>query len=431
MLGKMKIITIIEIVVVVILFFLLIIAMHTRRTGKAKLVLSVFLINGVLLCHMGISYCAEGPKITLQGDQVVFLTVEQEYEEPGVVATYRHQDISDQIHVSGEVKNHQIGTYEKKYQYDYQGKQLEVKRTIIIQDTIAPKIKLKGRKQITLYPDETYHEPGYVVEDNVDDDLMEKVKIEKQLIAEDQYKLIYTVSDSSGNQAKVERMVTLSLRSPENENQHSNNGIIYLTFDDGPSLTITPQLLSILKQENIQATFFILNYDTNSEGLVKQIVEDGHTIAIHGYSHDYQQIYQSVDSYLENVTKLQDKIKQTTGVTTTITRFPGGSSNTISRFNPHIMSTLTKEVVKKGFRYYDWNVSSGDAGEAKNKQDVYENVTKELMRNGNNIVLMHDFAKNTKTLEALPDIIRYGKENGYTFEKITEDTPMITHHVNN
>ena len=95
------------------------------------------------------------------------------------------------------------------------------------------------------------------------------------------------------------------------------------------------------------------------------------------------------------------------------------------------MTKLTKEVVKRGFRYYDWNVSSGDAGGARNKDAVYRNVTKNLMRNRKNVVLMHDFSGNNKTLDALRAIIEYGKNNGYIFRPITSDTPMITHPVYN
>ena len=134
---------------------------------------------------------------------------------------------------------------------------------------------------------------------------------------------------------------------------------------------------------------------------------------------------------MENITKLQAKIKNSTGYNSTITRFPGGSSNTVSRYNPGIMTKLTKEVVSRGYKYFDWNVSSGDAGEAKTSQDVYNTVTRGLRKSRANIVLMHDFSGNTKTLNALENIINYGINNGYTFDKITESTPMVTHSVNN
>ena len=134
---------------------------------------------------------------------------------------------------------------------------------------------------------------------------------------------------------------------------------------------------------------------------------------------------------MNNITKLQEKIKKSTGYATKITRFPGGSSNTASKYNPGIMTKLSKEVVSRGYKYFDWNVSSGDAGGAKSSQDVYRNVISGLNLNRANVVLMHDFSGNTKTVNALADIIDYGLKNGYTFSRITDSTPMVTHGVNN
>ena len=135
---------------------------------------------------------------------------------------------------------------------------------------------------------------------------------------------------------------------------------------------------------------------------------------------------------MNNVTKLQKKIATTIGYGPTIIRFPGGSSNTVSKnYNKGIMSRLTKTVIDAGFRYYDWNVSSGDAGGAQNSTQVYNNVVNNLSKSRSNVVLMHDFGGNTKTLNALSDIIDYGLENGYVFKPITADTPMVTHHINN
>ena len=111
-------------------------------------------------------------------------------------------------------------------------------------------------------------------------------------------------------------------------------------------------------------------------------------------------------------------------------RFPGGSSNTVSRhYCKGIMTEFTKEVLSKGFKYYDWNISSGDAGGAKDSKAVYKNVTKNLSKKRGNLVLCHDIHK--KTLEALPDIIKYAKKEGYTFARIDDNTPMYAQHINN
>ena len=213
---------------------------------------------------------------------------------------------------------------------------------------------------------------------------------------------------------------------------NGTKGVIYLTFDDGPSSTITPKILDVLKEKNVKATFFILNYNEEGEKLVKREFSEGHTVAIHGYSHQYSEIYQSVDTYMNNITRLQEKIRNSIGYNATITRFPGGSSNTISKkYCQGIMSTLCRILLERGYTYFDWNVDSDDAGSAKTAENVYNNVTKRLSKERQNVVLMHDFSGNTKTLNALAQIIDYGLQNGYTFSKITEDTPMVTHTPNN
>ena len=216
------------------------------------------------------------------------------------------------------------------------------------------------------------------------------------------------------------------------DKKKSNEGVIWLTFDDGPSANITPKVLDILKKENVKATFFVINYSDSNEHLLKRIVAEGHTIGIHGYSHEYSKIYKSKETFMNNVLTLQDRIFKSTGVKSMYIRFPGGSSNTVSRkYCKGIMTELTKEMLAKGFKYYDWNISSGDAGGAKNAKDVYKNVTKNLSKKRGNMVLMHDFGGNKKGLEALPEIIKYAKKEGYTFAKIDDDTPMYAQHVNN
>ncbi len=234
---------------------------------------------------------------------------------------------------------------------------------------------------------------------------------------------------TTNNNTNTTKNTTSTKSDNKSENKSSKKGVIYLTFDDGPSSTSTPKILDILKEENVKATFFILNYDNDKVNILKREAAEGHSIGIHGYSHDYKQIYKSDDAYMDNLNKLQNKIKDTLGVTSQITRFPGGSSNTISRrYSKGIMSRLTKNIQKAGYKYYDWNVDSDDAGSAKNKTQVYNNVTKGLSKNRSNVVLMHDFSGNSKTIGALKNIIEYGKENGYTFLPITYDSDLTVHH---
>ena len=142
-------------------------------------------------------------------------------------------------------------------------------------------------------------------------------------------------------------------------------------------------------------------------------------------------MYSSVDAYFDDLYSVQDRVKRITGYESKIIRFPGGSSNTISRrYTEGIMSTLTNEVVSRGFKYYDWNLSSGDAaGGHPTAENIKNNVINGLRKDRVNMVLMHDIKPYTR--DALRDIIRYGRENGYAFEKITMETEMIKQRVNN
>ena len=205
-------------------------------------------------------------------------------------------------------------------------------------------------------------------------------------------------------------------------------GTIYLTFDDGPKDGTTNVILDILKEENVKATFFVTNNGPDS--LIKRESDEGHTVALHTSTHNYAVVYASDASFYEDLTNVQNRVKRITGKTSMIIRFPGGSSNTISRkYSPGIMSRLTKSTLERGFKYYDWNISSGDAGGTTEASGVYNNVINALKKERVNMILMHDIKPYTR--DALRQIIKFGKENGYTFEKITMDTPMITQNVNN
>ena len=218
----------------------------------------------------------------------------------------------------------------------------------------------------------------------------------------------------------------------EKQEEENATGIIYLTFDDGPTSDSTPQILDILKDRNIKATFFVLHYDENHEQFIKREKNEGHTIALHGYSHSYSEVYPSADTCLENFRKIKEQVYQTTGIESKIIRFPGGSSNIVSKkYCEGVMTELVTRVIEEGYRYFDWNVDSDDAGHAKTSERVYQNVITGIKPGRSNVVLMHDFAGNHKTIDALNDIITWGLEQGYVFRRITEETPMVTHGVNN
>lgn len=375
------------------------------------------------------------PEITLEGGEEYNQSYSQEFQEPGFTANDVYDgDLSEKV----TVENKQISDTEMQVTYtvtDNSGNTATKVRNVHIVDDVPPVITLNGSETMTIIIGKSYEEKGAKANDEKDGDLTDKIQIEGSVDTskEGNYEITYKVSDTKGNEATKKRtIIVLAEEIKARTGTDGEPGVVYLTFDDGPSSSITPKILDILKKKNVKATFFILNYGSDGEALVKREIAEGHTVGIHGYSHEYSQIYKSVDTYMNNITKLQDKIKASTGYNATITRFPGGSSNTISRnYCKGIMTTLCKEVVSRGYKYFDWNVDSEDAGGAKTSQNVYNNVTKGLSKSRANVVLMHDFSGNTKTLNALESIIDYGIQNGYTFSNITTNTPMVTHKPNN
>lgn len=364
------------------------------------------------------------PIITLKGNSEVTLCPKKEFEEIGYEATDNYDgDITDKVKIT---QSEDSIVYSVT---DQSGNKTEQVRKIIRDDKISPEIKLKGSQNIYLKINTKYEEPGYEAMDNCDDNLTNQVKITDNINSakEGSYQVKYTVSDQSNNQTTVIRNIYVG----EKENQ-VDIGVIYLTFDDGPSKSITPKILDILKEKNVKATFFVINHNNSLNYLIKRAYDEGHTVGLHSYSHDYKQIYSSTINYFEDLNKISNKVESITGEKTNIIRFPGGTSNTISKkYSKGIMTTLTQQVTSRGYRYYDWNVGSGDSGEATTKEDVYNNVVKNLSKKRLNMVLMHDFENNYKTLNALSDIIDYGLKNGYEFKAINNTTPNVTHKPNN
>ena len=244
-------------------------------------------------------------------------------------------------------------------------------------------------------------------------------------------------TETKPNENKATENKTQTNKINENKTDESkttpSNGksIAYLTFDDGPS-SITHSVLDILKKYNVKATFFVINSGNYNKATLQREVNEGHTIGLHAYDHNYAIAYKDDNSYLDGIDKLRAKVKADTGFDSHYIRFPGGSSNTISkRYSKGIMSRITKTAKQRGYKYYDWNVDDDDAGRARTADDCYNNVIKELRPNRSNIVLMHDFGTNKKILEALPRIIEYCQKNGYKMLPIDDNTPEIHHGISN
>lgn len=206
---------------------------------------------------------------------------------------------------------------------------------------------------------------------------------------------------------------------------------IYLTFDDGPSY-LTEGILDILKEENVPATFFVTTRQIDKySNLIIRMREENHTIGLHTSSHVYSYVYSSLENYFNDLNIVRTKVFDITGIKSRIIRLPGGSSNTVSKkYSPGIVTQITNKLTENNFYYYDWNIDSQDASGTLSKESIYQNVVNKI-HSGTNIVLMHDSSSKATTAEALKDIIKYAKANGYTFAKITKSTPAIHHHINN
>lgn len=244
------------------------------------------------------------------------------------------------------------------------------------------------------------------------------------------YKVIYTVTDRSKNKNVYEKTVSVVDTLIQKDKGQSSEKIVYLTFDDGPSAN-TKKILDILDQYHVKATFFVTGTNQKYNYLIKEAHNKGHTIALHTYCHDYQKVYQSVDAYFDDLTKVGDMVKEEIGYVPKFIRFPGGSSNTISRrYCPGIMTKLTQEVKNRGYQYYDWNADSTDA--SGNNVPVSQLVKNATLSNATNInILCHDTDAKGTTVQALPSIIKYYQQKGYQFKGIDENSFTPHQGVNN
>lgn len=368
------------------------------------------------------------PELTLQGEREMIVSGRKLYEEPGYTATDGYDgDLTEKVTVE-EAQEGDVYTLTYRAQ-DQSGNESTAVRTLLIKDIVAPVITLKGEAEEYICLGATFSDAGYAAADDLDGDLTDRVTKSGEVNTQKEgtYTLTYSVADQAGNVGTVQRTVTVY------GNNEGSGKRLYLTFDDGPSSEVTPRVLDILKKHNVKATFFILNYSDANREIVRRAINEGHTIAIHGYSHDYAAIYANDEAFMQNVYKLRDKLKADFGYDARLVRFPGGSSNTVScSYNKGIMTRMAARLEKEGFSYFDWNISSGDAG-GNNiaREKIYNNVTRGMFGEGNNVVLMHDTNYKETTADALEDIIIYAKVKGYTLLPLTENTKPCHHGIAN
>ena len=373
------------------------------------------------------------PVINLNGGTSTTWNVGTAYQDPGFTATDDVDgDITSKVTVKGTVDGMKEGTYTLIYDVADSSQNLfMIERTVVVKDGQSPSISLKGDKTMYLLLGSSYSEPGFTANDNKDGDITSKVavsggvdtsKIGRNIIT-------YTVSDSAGNKTEVTRSIFVYKKQDSTAVQNPGNKVVYLTFDDGPS-KYTSELLKTLDKYGVKATFFVTNQYSKYQSMIGETARRGHTIALHTYSHVFSEVYANIDAYFADLQKIQDIVVRQTGKEATIVRFPGGTSNSVSKkYCPGIMTEITNTLPLYGYKYCDWNVDSKDAGGARTSDAVANNVISGIQKANVSYVLQHD--TTSYSIKAVDEILAWGIANGYTFLPMSSSSPMYHHPVRN
>ena len=292
----------------------------------------------------------------------------------------------------------------------------------------APELTLLGDEHMTITARMDFEDPGFTAVDGKGKDLSDLVTVEGSVTPYrlGEYELTYSLSNgeetvSVTRTVEVEPVELPPVVQPDEKT-------IYLTFDDGPG-PYTDALLDVLAAYDVKATFFVTQEYPDYEDVIGRAFREGHSIGVHTSSHNYYQIYASEQAYLDDFYTMQEIIYRQTGSYTQMFRFPGGSSNTVSNFNPGIISRLTGMMNSMGYQYYDWHVDSGDAVGTRTTAGVVANVTSGCAERRTTVVLQHDV--KDYSVAAVEDIIIWGRQNGFTFRALDLTSPTAHHRIAN
>lgn len=327
------------------------------------------------------------------------------------------------ISYSTNLNNSKLGTYQVIYYYNHRAYPYYIK----VVDTTKPTIQ--EISNLTITKNSSYKlTDGLKISDNSKKYNLTIKSNNLNINREGNYQITYQVKDLSNNKRTFIR--NIKVIKEIGTSIESNNKIVYLTFDDGPSNN-TLKILNILDKYQIKATFFVTGCNQKYNKYIKLANDKGHTIGMHSYSHEYDQIYSSKEAFFNDLNKLKNMLYNILGYYPKYLRFPGGSSNKISKkYCNNIMTVLTNEVIKQGYQYYDWNGDTNDA--SSNNVSCKEIITSATNETHNNIVLLaHDTSLKDTTVEALESIIIYYLNKGYAFKAIDDNSYYIHHHINN
>jgi len=391
------------------------------------------------------------PKITLTIDPYAYTIPGQPYTEEGFRAVDNYDgDLTDKVTCKEE---NGIVTYTVT---DSSGNTFTTQRTIHYFDPGQPNLKLVGDDTYLVAQGDHFADPWVTAYDENDGDITSSVYVEGDLDTNvpGLYTLEYTATNSYCYSGSITRTVIVlpmeylledtdesdepetpteptypkNCMIPEGGMPYEESGkTIYLTFDDGPSQH-TEKLLDVLAKYDVKVSFFVKN--SSYLDIITRADREGHTVAVHTYSHDYNKIYASEEAFYADMSAIRKLIAKYTSNATSLIRFPGGSSNTISQlYNRGIMTRLAKALTEMGYTYFDWNVDSDDAGRARTPEEVFNNITKGLRWYNDAVVLQHDTKEYS--INAVERIIVWALIKGYSFKPLTENSPTCHHPINN
>ena len=451
-----------------------------RKSRRGWVILAAVLALLLLVVSMLFLIDGRYVRFYMYGDGEQTIEYGTAFQDPGVYAVttgrlFGESEERLKVETFGKVDTGRLGSYVLRYVTRYAFSEYSTERKITVVDTTPPVIELKHIEGYEPTWMTGYAEEGFTATDNCDGDLTGKVKRTPETD-----RIIYTVADTSGNSTTVglsytdpgfeaydslgndvssyvvvedgvvpylsgDYEVWYSIRGGDDEVITEKRTVsvlpvelpkgvmpqektIYLTFDDGPG-PYTAQLLDILKSYNVKATFFVTSQQPKYLDLIGRAFREGHSIGVHTSCHDYDKIYASEQAYFDDFFAMEEIVKQQTGDYTRLFRFPGGSSNTVSSFNPGIMSRLTKAMTDMGYQYYDWNVVSGDAGGTNKTKQIIENIEEGCAQQTVSMILQHDI--KDYSVAAVETVIQWGLANGYSFKALTLESPAMHHGVNN
>lgn len=470
-----------------------------KKTGKiACITAAVLALTAVIL------YYADGREacMELYGGKTVQQQFGTEYSDPGCTAFSRGKIFGRgrelPVETEGSVDITHEGSYSISYRTSFRGKEYTAERTVNVKDTLPPEISFKHRSGYDPGWFEGYEEEGCSAFDLKDGDLTDMVEREY-----DSGRLVYTVTDSSGNTARTERSCRFNDTAPhielsgdeeteitacpfydlppvrayddlgndltdkiitegslkpylpgeyeikyymENadgnrveakrtvkvlpaavpETAEPEEKTIFLTFDDGPG-PFTEELLDVLDKYGVKATFFVTCAKPEYADMIGRACREGHSIGAHSAIHKYNIIYNSEQEYFTDLEKVERLIAEQTGQYSPLVRFPGGSK-TLRGLNRPLFAFVDECIDAMGFRYFDWNVTSSDAGNAVcDMQKINDNVIYGCADRDWSVVLQHD--TNGCSVGTVEGIIKWGLENGYSFRALDLSVPEV-HSVN-